>query len=166
MGNQKQPSCIRHLAKIKLGKSTNEQFASDIQQNQAWEQKLNKYGSLFGYMMPNSTGIRVKALQEVIPALENAKNILFAQEIGLKIGSDAVAAALPIANQNQLIGYRGEIHAAVKSAQPNWEALRVIASHQYHGVTFFRADKDSENLTLIPKVRSVAVGSSYNQTQQ
>jgi hypothetical protein len=46
------------------------------QSREAYEQILNKYGSLFGYMMPNSNQVKVKALQEIIPALENAKNIL------------------------------------------------------------------------------------------
>ncbi|MAZ47192.1 MAG: hypothetical protein CME65_01435 [Halobacteriovoraceae bacterium] len=131
-----------------------------------WEEKLDEYGSLFGYMMPNSLGIRVKALQEVLPALENAKNILFAKELGLKVDADPVKAALPTANANQINYFREEIIAATKSAKPHWEALRIIASHQYHGVTFFRADVDHKSLTLEPKVRAVAVGSSYNQTQQ
>lgn len=144
----------------------NELDAAIRESDTAWEKKLEEYGSLFGYMMPNSTGIRVKALQEVLPALENAKNILFAQELGLKVSMDPVKAALPIANKNQARCYRDEVISAAKSAKPNWEAFRIIASHQYHGVTFFRADMDKENLTLIPKVRSVSVGSSYNQTQQ
>ena len=134
--------------------------------DEAWEAKLDEYGSLFGYMMPNSTGIRVKALQEVLPALENAKNILFAQELGLRVDIDPVKAALPTANNDQVKYYRDEIISATRTATPNWEALRIIASHQYHGVTFFRGDIDRQSLTLIPKVRAVAVGSSYNQTQQ
>lgn len=134
--------------------------------NSEWDKTLGKYGSLFSYMMNNSTGIRVKAMQEVLPALENAKNIMFAQELGLVVNADAVSAALPTANSAQAKYYRADLYAAVKSAKPNWEALRVIASHQYYGVSFYRADNDEENLTLIPTVRSIAVGSSYNQTQQ
>lgn len=117
-------------------------------------------------MTPNNTGTRVKALQEVLPALENAKNILFAQELGLVIPMNAVKAALPSANDAQVEQYSEEIISAVKDVTPNWEALRIIASHQYHGVTFYRADRDEDNLTLVPPVVSVAVGSSYNQTQQ
>lgn len=132
----------------------------------AWEDKLNEFGSLFGYMMPTATGTRVKALQEVLPALENAKNILFAKELGLKIDLCPVQAALPIANERQARYYRNEIIGAAKKAKVDWEALRIIASHQYHGVTFFRADNDRDNLTLIPTVGAVSVGSSYNQTQQ
>jgi hypothetical protein len=63
---------------------------------------LNKYGSIFGYMMPNSNQVKVKALQEVVPALENAKNIRFAKEIGLEVSWDEVRSALPSANEAQL----------------------------------------------------------------
>jgi hypothetical protein len=33
-------------------------------------------------------------------------------------------------------------------------------------VNFFRADKDDNNLRLVPNLGSISVGSSYNQTQQ
>ncbi|MBD65774.1 MAG: hypothetical protein CME62_11240 [Halobacteriovoraceae bacterium] len=131
-----------------------------------WEKTLSRFGSLFGYMMGSSTGIKVKALQEVLPALENAKNIMFAQELGLKVDTDPIKAALPTANEHQVKNYTSEITEAVKSAKPCWEALRVIASHQYYGVSFYRADKEEDNLTLRPIVTPINVGSSYNQTQQ
>jgi uncharacterized circularly permuted ATP-grasp superfamily protein len=132
----------------------------------SWEKKLNKYGSLFGYMMPNAAGTRVKALQEVLPTLENAKNITFAQELGLEINLDAVMSAMPAANKTQIKTYTPTILKAVKQANVDWEALRVIANHQFHGITFYRADKDSDNLSLKPTVTAVNVGNSYNQTQQ
>ncbi len=134
--------------------------------DEAWDSKLKEYGSLFGYMLEHTAGTRVRALQEVLPALENAKNILFAQELGLEIEMNAVAAALPAANCNQIKYYTDEIIEACKATTPVWEALRVIASHQYHGVSFYRADNDEETLRLIPAVESITVGSSYNQTQQ
>jgi hypothetical protein len=131
-----------------------------------WENTLTKYGSLLGYMMPNSPATRVKALQEVLPALENAKNITFAKEIGLEINMDATKAAMPASNDVQVAQYRNIIMKAVKTPTKDWEALRVIASHQYHGITFTRADREDLNLTLKPIITSVAVGQSYNQTQQ
>ncbi len=131
-----------------------------------WEKKLNKYGSLFGYMMPNAAATRVKALQEVIPALENAKNITFATELGLEINLDAVMSAMPAANKSQINEYRGLVMKAVRSATADWEALRIIATHQYHGVSFHRAERDFENLKLKPTVATINVGGSYNQTQQ
>jgi uncharacterized circularly permuted ATP-grasp superfamily protein len=134
--------------------------------DEEWESSLTKYGSLFGYMMPNSSGTRVKALQEVIPALENAKNIIFAQELGLEVNIDPIKAAMPAANENQVAYYTDEIIAATKSADANWEALRIIASNQYYGVSFYRADTDADNLMLAPAISAVQVGSSYNQTQQ
>ena len=134
--------------------------------NASWERKLNRYGSLFGYMMPNAAGTRVKALQEVLPALENAKNILFAKQLGLEINMDEVQSAMPAANTNQVEYYRSIITTAAMSAEMDWEALRVIANHQFHGVSFNRADRDEDCLTIVPTVTTVAVGSSYNQTQQ
>lgn len=131
-----------------------------------WDKTLVKYGSLFGYMTPNSAGTRVKALQEVLPALENSKNILFAQELGLVIQHDATQAAMPASNANQVKQYRELIKAAAKSPTPNWEALRVVASHQYHGISFCRADREEDNLTLTARIGTVAMGQSYNQTQQ
>lgn len=131
-----------------------------------WDKKLTQYGSVLGYMTPNTAGTRVKALQEALPALENAKNILFATELGLQVGHDPVQAAMPASNNTQVNQYGDLVISAAKEPKANWEALRVIASHQYHGITFCRADKEEDNLTLIPQVGSVAMGASYNQTQQ
>ena len=134
--------------------------------DKAWDDKLEKFGSNVGFMMDNKPGTRVRALQEVLPALENAKNIIFAQELGLVVNIDAVQSALPTANYQQIEMNRNIIINAAKKAKKDWEALRVVASHQYHGVNFYRADKQEENLTLKPLLKSVAIGSSYNQTQQ
>lgn len=134
--------------------------------HQEWESLIAEYGSLFGYMMPTKTDIKVKALQEVLPALENAKNIFFAQSLGLKINQNPIKAALPTANKSQIHYYAEDIISACHSPGPIWEALRIIASHQYYGVSFYRADNDDDSLVLKPEIKSVAVGSSYNQTQQ
>ena len=172
MGSQRKPldGYADRLEDAKLGtkftsvmKELNHAIRTD---NQAWDQTLERYGSLFSYMMTNTTGTRVKAMQEVLPALENAKNILFAQELGLEVNVDAVKSALPTANDAQSEYYQDDVYAAIRSANPNWESLRVIASHQYYGVSFYRADNDYDNLTLTPPARAIAVGSSYNQTQQ
>lgn len=132
----------------------------------AWEEKLSEFGSLFSYVMANNTGTRVKALQEVLPALENAKNILFAQELGLEVSMNAVQAAMPTANESQVAEYMTELIATAYSPNPNWEGMRIIASHQYYGVSFNRAEKPENNLKLVPQVTAVSVGNSYNQTQQ
>ena len=131
-----------------------------------WTKTLDQYGSLYGYMMPTSSATKVKALQEVLPALENAKNIQFALELGLDIHQDVMSSVLPTANQVQKELYRPLILEAIRSPEANWEALRVIASHQFHGIMFPRAERDELNLTLKPVVTTIAVGASYNQTQQ
>jgi len=151
------------------------QFYSPVIQNirsglmkgtDAYHQQLSKYGSLFGYMMPAGNAVRVKALREVVPALENAKNIIFAKECGLDIDLDEVRSALPTANRNQVKRYRALITEAAKNWNLDFEALRVIASHQYYGVMFPRAENETENLTIISDPGPVYLNTGYNQTQQ
>jgi hypothetical protein len=51
-------------------------------------------------------------------------------------------------------------------AKPDGEALRLIASHQYHGVRFTKRRGDQEHLRLRAPLIAIALGGSYNQTQQ
>ncbi|MFL5786372.1 MAG: hypothetical protein ACJ76H_17265, partial [Bacteriovoracaceae bacterium] len=132
----------------------------------AYDNVLNKYGSLFGYMMPNSNQVKVKALQEVIPALENAKNIAFAKELGLEVGWDEVRSALPSANDKQLKVYGPKILRAIKKAHPDYEALTAIGNHQFYGVSFPRKLDLERTITLRPILSTISLGNSYNQTQQ
>ncbi len=133
---------------------------------EVYDAVLNKYGSLFGYMMPNSNQVKVKALQEVIPALENAKNILFAKELGLEIGWDEIRSALPSANKAQLRAFGPKIRKAIKKASPDYEALTAIGNHQFYGVSFARKVDLSRSITLRPILSTISLGNSYNQTQQ
>ncbi|MFP5385996.1 MAG: circularly permuted type 2 ATP-grasp protein [Bacteriovoracia bacterium] len=131
-----------------------------------YNEVLNKYGSLFGYMMPNSNQVKVKALQEVIPALENAKNISFARELGLEIGWDEIRSALPSANDQQIKLNAAKIQRAIKKARPDYEALTAIGNHQFYGVSFARKLDLSRSITLRPILSTISLGNSYNQTQQ
>lgn len=131
-----------------------------------YEEVLNKYGSLFGYMMPNSNQVKVKALQEIIPALENAKNIRFAKELGLDVSWDEVRSALPSANNAQLKTFGPKIMRAVKRALPDYEALTIIGNHQFYGVSFARKIDMSQSITHRPVLSTISLGNSYNQTQQ
>jgi uncharacterized circularly permuted ATP-grasp superfamily protein len=131
-----------------------------------YDSVLNKYGSLFGYMMPNSNQVKVKALQEVIPALENAKNIIFAKELGLEIGWDEIRSAVPAANNQQVKSNAVKILRAVKKARPDFEALTAIGNHQFYGVNFARKLDLSRTITLRPILSTISLGNSYNQTQQ
>lgn len=132
----------------------------------AYTNVLNKYGSLLGYMLPNSTQVRVKALQEIIPALENAKNIRFAKELGLIIPFDEVQSALPAANKEQIRIYRNVINRLISSPIKRIDDLRVIGNHQFQSVSFKRKPDHSKSLTLTPIYGAIALGNSYNQTQQ
>lgn len=133
---------------------------------EAYDAVLNKYGSLFGYMMPNSTQVRVKALQEILPALENAKNIRFAKELGLDIAWDEMRSALPSANDAQVKAAAPKIERAIKSAEVDYEALIAIGNHQFYGVSFGYKVPAKETLRLRPILGVVSLGNSYNQTQQ
>lgn len=127
---------------------------------------LNKYGTLFGYMMPNSNQVKVKALQEVIPALENAKNITFAKELGLEIAWDEIMSAMPSANAQQIKANAPKIRRAIKAAKPDYEALTAIGNAQLYGVNFARKLDLTKSITLRPILSTISLGNSYNQTQQ
>jgi uncharacterized circularly permuted ATP-grasp superfamily protein len=127
---------------------------------------LEKYGSLFGYMMPNSNQVRVKALQEILPALENAKNIVFAKELGLDISWDEIISALPTANAQQIKINAPKIQRAIKKPRPDYEALTTIGNHQFYGVSFPRKLEMDKSISLRPILSTISLGNSYNQTQQ
>lgn len=133
---------------------------------ESYEEVLNKYGSLFGYMMPSSNQVKVKALQEILPALENAKNIRFAKEIGLEIAWDEIRSAMPSANDYQIKTLGAKIQKMLKKAAPDYEALTAIGNHQFYGVSFPRKFDLKQTLTLRPILSTISLGSSYNQTQQ
>ena len=134
--------------------------------DQAWVAALERYGNFIGLATPVETVNKVKALQEVLPALENAKNILFAQELGLEINMDPVSACLPTATVAEREYYRSLILAQARSTSVDWEAMRVIASYQYYGVTFFRKKNSKSSVMIKPMNSMISVGASYNQTQQ
>jgi hypothetical protein len=132
----------------------------------AYHQVLDRYGGLYGHMMPVSIPVRVKAIKEVIPALENAKNILFAKECGLRISGDEVKSALPVANRIQCERYRNLITEAAKQWSPDLEAVRVIASHQFYGVGFSRVPFTREGVIFRSDPASIRLHQGYNQTNQ
>jgi uncharacterized circularly permuted ATP-grasp superfamily protein len=146
-------------------------WVSDMKQalresSEAWNRKVAELGSVVSYSTDSSVQVKVKAIREVIPALENAKNITFAQDLGLKVPLDKVRSALPSANALQRARHAPLLERQIRSARPDWEALRVIASCQYPGVRFPRQANPEENLTLRPPMIAIALGGSYNQTQQ
>ena len=154
------------INKQSLSTAINEVMRALGKSEARYEEVLSRYGSLFGYMMPVSNVVKVKALREVVPALENAKNIIYAKECGLKIILDEVRSALPTANKFQIHRYRDFIIKAAKSFTLDHEALRLIASHQYYGVMFPRADEQLQNLTIHSDPGPITLNTGYNQNQQ
>ncbi|MEI8346853.1 MAG: hypothetical protein WCG27_05270 [Pseudomonadota bacterium] len=133
---------------------------------QEWENILDKYGHLFGLFMPNNPQIRVKAVHEIIPALENAKNIRFAKDLGLYIRYDEVKSALPCANVAQAKHLRPLLEEAIYSPNIHWNTLRIIGSNQYYGVRLPKDRENKDSLLLPPVLAPISLANSYNQTQQ
>jgi hypothetical protein len=131
-----------------------------------WDNYLKTNGSLLGLITPPSVQVKVKALREIIPALENAKNIRFAKECGLVVPYDEIRSALPTATDAQLKIFRPLVERALVATAIDYEAMRVIGSHQYFGVRIAKADIEKNTLVLRPKLRPIAMGNSYNQMQQ
>lgn len=123
-----------------------------------FERSLRKSGGLLSWMTPVSSGAQVKAVREVIPCLENAKNIRFAKDLGLNIPLDETKSALPSANTIEIKRYRREIKRAARSSGVQERSLQLIANHQFFGV---RVD-----LEIRACYSPIYMSSSYNSQQQ
>ena len=133
-----------------------------------YNNQLQDYGSLLGLITNTGNQVKTKALQEIIPALENAKNILFAKELGLVVNFDEVSSALPTASEEQKNELRPLVMKLARSCERSFEDLLQIANHQLFGVGFSHSPKeaDSDALTLYTQLPAIFLGPSYNQTQQ
>ncbi len=132
----------------------------------AWNETVLRLGSVTGYSVDATNPDKIRAVREVIPALENAKNIRFMKELGLDVTLDEARSALPNANSKQVARYRDLLDRAIGSASLDWEALRVIANHQFPGIRFERQPSPNDNLKLRAALKPIALAGSYNQTQQ
>jgi len=131
-----------------------------------WNLKTNQLGSWLNYSTDPTSVAKVKALREVIPALENSKNIRFAKELGLKINLNEIQSTLPTANKEQIRIFTPFINQLIESPKLIWEGLRIVANHQYHGVQFRIDEVSEEHFGLKPDLKPMTLGGSYNQTQQ
>ncbi|MBF0297793.1 MAG: hypothetical protein HQK51_03685 [Oligoflexia bacterium] len=133
----------------------------------SYNDMLLKYGSLLGLMTATPNPLKVKAIREVIPAIENAKNILFAKELGLNLNNiDEVRACLPIANEEQLKRHSKDIMNMIKSPKLDYEVLRIIANHQVYGVYFERIEEIKDIFNLQVESVPIFAGTCYNNIQQ
>ncbi len=124
----------------------------------AFEKSIREAGRTLSWMTPSNTSMQVKAIREVIPCLENAKNIRFAKEIGLSITLDETKSALPAANARELKRYKKIIEKASFSGGAEPAVLQIIAEHQLYGV---RAD-----LEIHAGFHAIQMGAAYNSSQQ
>jgi hypothetical protein len=131
-----------------------------------YEALLTRYGGWFGNLMPVSPAVRVRALREVYPALENLKNLMFAAECGLRLPVDPLVAALPVATPSERDSVRELLESAASSSVPDPEALRIIASHQLPGVAFGPECIRQGRISLEIDPVAIHPGSAYNQSQQ
>ncbi len=131
-----------------------------------YEQTLEKYGGAFVTMMPSSVPNRIKALREVYPALENLKNLAFAESCGLRIPMDPVSTVLPCANRVQRQRHRDLLNSAILSPKPDQEVLRIVASHQLYGVGFGPESVIDGRLGLRIDPAPIDPAKAYHQSQQ
>ncbi len=131
-----------------------------------WNETVSGFGSILGYSLDTCNQDKIRAVREVIPALENAKNIRFMKDLGLEVSLDEARSALPNANTTQVARYRDLLNRAITSPALDWEALRVIANHQLPGIRFERQSSPHDNLKLRAALKPIALAGSYNQTQQ
>ena len=130
-----------------------------------FQKTVREYGGGLGYLMEPEPGIRVKALREVIPALENAKNLHFAEECGLVIPLEITSSVLPAASPAQVKRYREAIEARVRDWMPHPETHRIIANHQLFGVRFPLTPGIADGGWREP-LRPVYPSRGYNLTEQ
>ncbi|MBC7692608.1 MAG: circularly permuted type 2 ATP-grasp protein [Methylotenera sp.] len=119
---------------------------------------MRAHGSLFGMVLPSASATQVKAVREIIPCLENAKNIRFAKDLGLRIEIDEIRSALPAANAAQLKRYRAIIESGLHAPAATPEVLQIIGNHQLYGV--------SASLEIPQNHYPIYLGDSYNSAQQ
>lgn len=131
-----------------------------------WNDAVTRFGAVVGYSTLNNSSVKAKALREVIPAIENAKNIRFMKDLGLVINRDEIKAALPSANSYQVERNRELISQSLFTGKLDFEVLRIIANHQYSGILFPKSKDFLNTLTLKPLMSAIYLGGSYNQTQQ
>lgn len=141
-------------------------FKAVHKSDEAFNAKLAKYGSLLGYLVPSANSAKVKALREVIPALENGRNIRFAKELGLDINVCEFKAMLPTANENQVRRLAKTLENVFAQAVLSPENLYLIASHQIFGVQFKKPKDLIELVTLKPHLTPLFLSQSYNSLQQ
>lgn len=138
--------------------------------DQDWNEFLSAYGGWLALSTEPTLAVKVRALRELIPAFENARNLLFAQQVGLELPVDPVRAALPAASTEQVQRLRAGVLAGVeagfsRSGPELSEALRLIASHQYFGVRFSKTEVSAQGVRLKGMIQTISVGESYNQSQ-
>ena len=135
--------------------------------NAAWNKKVSDYGSVISYSTDASVQVRVKAIREVIPALENAKNIGFAQDLGLRLPMDKIRSVLPAANPRERARYAPLIERQIRTSAAGLGGL-CASSPATSTRAYALLDRPirRETLTLRSPLVAIALCGSYNQTQQ
>lgn len=127
----------------------------------SFNEKLRESGAQLGWITPASNPILVKAIREIIPALENARNIRFLKSLGLYIPLDEIRAMLPTANNREIDALGNRLIEWIDSPFLSQPLLKIIVNHQLFGVRF-----EEKDLVLDPHYSPIYLGMSYNSVQQ
>ncbi len=136
----------------------------------AWNEKVKELGGTLAYSVDSGVSSQVKSLREILPALENGRNLAFLSQLGLELpkhfSSSITSSVLPAANQKEQDFYTQIIQDCVLSANLSGPQARLIGSFQHPGVRFQNAQVHNGELVLKAPLLSIVPGHGYNQTQQ
>jgi hypothetical protein len=173
---KKQPHGFVELVELGISQSKNwvsELFSAYHDSNlstERWDEMVANWGGTTSFSIDPSVHIQIRALREVIPALENGKNLLFLEQLGLVIHPsiviDPIRSVLPAANSDEVNALRSAVTAAIEAPQLSAEKAALIASYQLHGVRIPHGSLHGDSLCLEYQPQAIVPGTSYNQTQQ
>ncbi len=132
---------------------------------EAWNHVLKEIGNSVAYATSPRNCDRVRASREVLPALENAKNIRFAKSLGLKCRNDEYSSAMPFCSQQYRNIHRSVVDELIESTSPSWEQLRILANAQLPGVFFPKNPNPKDWAMIRASYGAISLGGISTQSQ-
>lgn len=125
---------------------------------QELERLIERNGSTISWMIPENTSLQLKALREVIPCLENIRNLHFAESLGLDFKFDLFQWGVPQATKKELKLLKPLLKKSLENPEFNDEVLYWIAQYQLKGIR--------TPLKLKAKYHAIQMSQSYGSAQQ
>jgi uncharacterized circularly permuted ATP-grasp superfamily protein len=122
------------------------------------EKFMERQGASVSWMMPENTALQLKALREVLPCVENIRNLHFIESLGVRLPFDLFRWAVPQASPKEVQSLKPILKRLLTSPKLENDALYWIAQHQFTGVR--------TGLTLKPRYHAVHLSQSYGSAQQ